>query len=82
METAMRQAATTSRFPFPIFRPDPMETQFLTLVVSRQNIVQDTISSLFQLTTKDLKKPLRVKFVGEEAEDAGLIIYSLLLSNL
>lgn len=67
----MRQAATTSLFPFPFFQPDPVETQFLTLVVSRQNIVQDTIGCLYKLTTTDLKKPLRVKFVGEEAEDAG-----------
>ncbi|CAG7668726.1 unnamed protein product [Allacma fusca] len=48
-----------------------LEIQYLNMVVSRQNIVQDTIQQLYHLNTHDLKKPLRVKFVGEEAEDAG-----------
>merc|ERR1712013_444645 len=39
--------------------------------VTRENIVQDTIIQLQNSNTTDLKKPLRVKFAEEEAEDAG-----------
>lgn len=53
----------------------PMESasisQFLEIHVSRENIVEDTIRELSEHTTSDLKKPLRVHFLGEEAEDAG-----------
>lgn len=45
--------------------------QFLFITVSRENIVSDTIRELYHLRERDLKKPLRVKFVGEEAEDGG-----------
>jgi E3 ubiquitin-protein ligase HERC4 len=44
---------------------------YLMLMVSRQNIVNETIIQLQNSTTADLKKPLRVKFADEEAEDAG-----------
>jgi len=43
----------------------------LMLLVSRTNLVQDTITQLQMSSQEDLKKPLRVKFVDEEAEDAG-----------
>lgn len=43
----------------------------LMLLVSRNNLVQDTITQLQMSSQEDLKKPLRVKFVDEEAEDAG-----------
>ncbi|XP_065221289.1 probable E3 ubiquitin-protein ligase HERC4 isoform X2 [Planococcus citri] len=46
-------------------------SQFLDIHVSRDNIVQDTIRELSIYDTTDLKKPLRVHFLGEEAEDAG-----------
>ncbi|XP_032669055.1 probable E3 ubiquitin-protein ligase HERC4 isoform X2 [Odontomachus brunneus] len=45
--------------------------QFVTLNVSRENIVTDTLTQLSQYDPHDLKKPLRVKFHDEEAEDAG-----------
>lgn len=45
--------------------------QFLVLNVSRDNIVADTLRELSAVNTNDLKKPLKVKFHGEEAEDAG-----------
>jgi len=44
---------------------------YLVLIVSRNNIVQETITQLQMANTADLKKPLRVKFENEEAEDAG-----------
>merc|ERR1719411_1801903 len=44
---------------------------FLPMIVSRKNIVQEAITQLQLATTSDLKKPLRVKFEDEEAEDAG-----------
>jgi E3 ubiquitin-protein ligase HERC4 len=44
---------------------------YIMLNVTRENIVEDTIRELTQLTSSDLKKPLKVKFAGEEAEDAG-----------
>ena len=43
----------------------------LPMIVSRKNIVQEAITQLQLATTSDLKKPLRVKFEDEEAEDAG-----------
>ncbi|XP_011152046.1 probable E3 ubiquitin-protein ligase HERC4 isoform X1 [Harpegnathos saltator] len=45
--------------------------QFVTLNVSRENIVTDTLTQLSQYDPYDLKKPLRIKFHDEEAEDAG-----------
>ncbi|XP_018331399.1 probable E3 ubiquitin-protein ligase HERC4 [Agrilus planipennis] len=45
--------------------------QFLFLNVSREHIVQDTLRELMEVNSSDLKKPLKVKFHGEEAEDAG-----------
>lgn len=45
--------------------------QFLVLNVTRENLVADTLRELSNLDSSDLKKPLKVKFHGEEAEDAG-----------
>lgn len=44
---------------------------FLLLNVTRENLVADTIREIRNYTRKDYKKPLKVKFCGEEAEDAG-----------
>lgn len=44
---------------------------FVVLEVSRLNLVQDTIREIQFCSKGDLKKPLKVKFHGEEAEDAG-----------
>lgn len=46
-------------------------TQFVVLNVTRDNIVEDTLRELSNVDPSDLKKPLKVKFCGEEAEDAG-----------
>ncbi len=50
---------------------DPEGMQFLSLRVSRANLVHDTLIQAQSFNVDDLKKPLRVEFVGEAAEDAG-----------
>lgn len=46
--------------------------EFIVFNVSRENIVADTIRTISGIQNpKDLKKPIKVKFFGEEAEDAG-----------
>ncbi|XP_026672960.1 probable E3 ubiquitin-protein ligase HERC4 isoform X2 [Ceratina calcarata] len=70
MQLAVDQAvnqATMFFDPFPGF----ISQEFVMLVVSRENIVADTLRELSQYNSSDLKKPLRVKFYGEEAEDVG-----------
>lgn len=46
-------------------------SQFVVFNVTRENLVEDTIREICMYQPKDLKKPLKVKFSGEEAEDAG-----------
>lgn len=41
------------------------------LEVNRNTILNDTINCISQANPKDLMKPLKVKFIGEEGEDAG-----------
>lgn len=65
MESAMNEAATqaiTNIFlnPFPANDSDPLQNRFVTLNVSRENIVMDTIIELSRYNSSDLKKPLRV----------------------
>jgi len=73
MQTAMNKA-TSHLLGHLMFSPgpiDPQEIQYLVLNVSRSNIVHDVLNQMNSLTTYDLKKPLKIKFIGEEAEDAG-----------
>lgn len=46
-------------------------SQFVVFNVTRENLVEDTIREICMFHPRDLKKPLKVKFHGEEAEDAG-----------
>lgn len=46
-------------------------TEFVVFNVTRENIVNDTIREICMCNSKDLKKPLKVRFFDEEAEDAG-----------
>lgn len=46
-------------------------SQFIVLNVTRENLVEDTIREIGMYKPKDLKKPLKVQFHGEEAIDAG-----------
>ncbi|ESP04646.1 hypothetical protein LOTGIDRAFT_223779 [Lottia gigantea] len=43
----------------------------LVLYVTRENIVHETLQQLSKHTSADLKKPLKVVFIGEEAVDEG-----------
>lgn len=54
---------------------------FVHLHVSRENLVQDTIKEITLCIGRDLKKPLKVKFHGEEAEDAGLFHFTHSLNS-
>lgn len=81
MHFAMQNAASQSLFSF--FGPPP--NVYTVLTVSRENIVEDTIRELQKYTSTDLKKPLRVKFIGEEAEDTGGVrkeFFMLLLKDV
>uniref|UniRef100_A0A6B2EBR4 Putative hect e3 ubiquitin ligase n=1 Tax=Phlebotomus kandelakii TaxID=1109342 RepID=A0A6B2EBR4_9DIPT len=58
---------------------------FLALNVTRENLVQDTIHELSRYSANEFKRPLRVKFRGEEAEDAGGVqkeFFMLLLKEI
>lgn len=64
---------------------EPMVPEFVVLNVSRENLVEDTLREIMQYGTSDLKRPLKVKFTGEEAEDAGGVrkeFFMLLLKDL
>jgi len=71
MQSAMNQAASQLRSYFDPSSVDPHDIQYLILNVNRNNLVQDVINQLHCLNTNDLKKPVKIKFYGEEAEDAG-----------
>ncbi|XP_013200731.1 probable E3 ubiquitin-protein ligase HERC4 [Amyelois transitella] len=47
------------------------QDQFLNLTVSRNQLVRDTMLQISNHDSSQLKKPLRITFEGEEAEDAG-----------
>uniref|UniRef100_A0A1L8DT79 Putative hect e3 ubiquitin ligase n=1 Tax=Nyssomyia neivai TaxID=330878 RepID=A0A1L8DT79_9DIPT len=70
MHNAM-QTATTEGFLQMVVGGSQVLNPFLALNVSRENLVQDTISELQRYSANEYKRPLRVKFHGEEAEDAG-----------
>ncbi|KAK7873892.1 hypothetical protein R5R35_005749 [Gryllus longicercus] len=71
MQSAMSQAASQALRNI-LFAPyaGPVSA-FLELTVSRENIVADTVRELSKYDKNDLKKPLKITFFGEEAEDAG-----------
>ncbi|XP_078576873.1 putative E3 ubiquitin-protein ligase HERC4 isoform X2 [Branchiostoma floridae x Branchiostoma japonicum] len=54
-----------------LFLPIDPVNPYLVLIVSRENLVQDTLNQLMKQSSPDLKKPLKVIFIGEEAIDAG-----------
>ncbi|KAG5681672.1 hypothetical protein PVAND_011086 [Polypedilum vanderplanki] len=69
MHFAMQNAASQS-FLSTLFGTTPAEV-YIILTVSRENIVEDTFRELQRYNSSDLKKPMKVKFIGEEAEDTG-----------
>ena len=49
---------------------DPINP-YLVLKIDRKNIVQSALTELSRQGSMDIKKPLMVTFLGEEAVDAG-----------
>ncbi|XP_044756595.1 probable E3 ubiquitin-protein ligase HERC4 isoform X2 [Coccinella septempunctata] len=72
MQNAMQSAAHEAFLSLLLQPSLPMSVnQYLVLNIDRRNIVSDTLRELSAVSPSDLKKPLKVKFLGEEAEDAG-----------
>ncbi|XP_076173074.1 HECT and RLD domain containing E3 ubiquitin ligase 4 isoform X2 [Ptiloglossa arizonensis] len=89
MESAMNVAQHYSpggqMYSGPLILSALYSSNFVLLNVSRENIVADTLLVLSQYDSSDLKKPVRVKFHGEEAEDAGGVkkeFFMLLLKEI
>jgi len=49
----------------------PVAFQEFVLAVRRENLVDETLKAIQSYDPFDLKKPLRVHFIGEEGQDAG-----------
>lgn len=71
MQSAMQRAATSGILNSLFGNHSADISQFVTFEVTRNNLVHDTIREIMQHRPQDLKKPLKVKFQNEEAEDAG-----------
>ncbi|KAG7177409.1 E3 ubiquitin-protein ligase HERC4-like [Homarus americanus] len=69
MQGAIQEAVINSNPMLWLF--DPAQVQFLNINIHRNNIVEDTINQLLHHGVTDYKRPLKVRFIGEEAEDAG-----------
>mmetsp|Transcript_14729 Transcript_14729/g.17051 ORF Transcript_14729/g.17051 Transcript_14729/m.17051 type:complete len:91 (-) Transcript_14729:231-503(-) len=57
---------------------------YLEIFINRDQLIEDALNSLVN-STKDLKKPLRVKFKGEPGVDAGGVqkeFFQLLIRDL
>uniref|UniRef100_A0A1I8I8Q5 HECT domain-containing protein n=1 Tax=Macrostomum lignano TaxID=282301 RepID=A0A1I8I8Q5_9PLAT len=70
MHQAVQQAQTQNFFSA-MTMAGGMVNPVLLLQVRRDNLVGDAISHLSKFPPEELRKPLRVKFVGEEAQDEG-----------
>lgn len=85
MQKAMTRATTSGLFSS-FFSNQPQEvSQYVVFNVTRENLVVDTIREIMMCRPQDLKKPLKVKFFGEEAEDAGGVrkeFFMLLIKDL
>uniref|UniRef100_A0A1B0DQI6 HECT-type E3 ubiquitin transferase n=1 Tax=Phlebotomus papatasi TaxID=29031 RepID=A0A1B0DQI6_PHLPP len=84
MHNAM-QSATTDIFMQMMAGGPQSLNPFMTLNVTRNNLVQDTIDELSRYNANEFKRPLRIKFRGEEAEDAGGVqkeFFMLLLKEI
>jgi ubiquitin-protein ligase E3 A len=58
---------------------------YLILKVNRQNILHDTLQQIQRMNSSDFKKPLKVKFEGEEGIDEGGVqkeFFQILISEL
>lgn len=82
MHSAMQTAANNSFMGSLFGAPANI---YIMLNVTRENIVEDTIRELSNYSSADLMKPLKIKFAGEEAEDAGGVrkeFFMLLLKDV
>ena len=70
-DQAFSQQQAYQQAMFQMFLSGQAQIPYFILLVSRNNLVRETINQLEFANTADLKKPLRVKFENEEAEDAG-----------
>ncbi|ETN59614.1 hect E3 ubiquitin ligase [Anopheles darlingi] len=85
MHKAIHTPTANSILPSLFFPSIPVAQQFIVLNVTRENIVEDTIRELSQYGANDLKKPIKIKFFGEEGEDAGGVrkeFFMLLLRDI
>ncbi|XP_050097648.1 probable E3 ubiquitin-protein ligase HERC4 isoform X1 [Anopheles aquasalis] len=85
MHKAIHTPTANSILPSLFFPSIPVAQQFIVLNVTRENIVEDTIRELSQYGANDLKKPIKIKFCGEEGEDAGGVrkeFFMLLLRDI
>ncbi|XP_058054803.1 probable E3 ubiquitin-protein ligase HERC4 [Anopheles bellator] len=85
MQKAISTPTATSVLPSLFFPTVPLVPQFIVLNVTRENLVEDTIRELSQYAASDLKKPIKIKFCGEEGEDAGGVrkeFFMLLLRDI
>ncbi|KAK8730688.1 hypothetical protein OTU49_007871 [Cherax quadricarinatus] len=83
MQGAIQEAVINSNPMLWLF--NPAQVQFLNINIHRNNIVEDTVNQLFHHKVTDYKRPLKVHFIGEEAEDAGGVrkeFFLLLLREL
>ena len=79
MKQTVETAVITSVFTGTTYQP------YLVLVVRRDSLVADAVYQLTRRTPAELKKPLRIKFVGEEGVDAGGVqkeFFQLIVSQL
>ncbi|XP_017135160.2 probable E3 ubiquitin-protein ligase HERC4 isoform X1 [Drosophila miranda] len=84
MHSAMANAANNQGI-FNLFNYGTPISHYIVLNVTRENLVQDSLRELQHYTKSDLKKPLKIKFQDEEAEDAGGVrkeFFMLLLKDL
>ncbi len=70
---SMQKAVMESQLPVMMFGPFvPHDADgYLRVDVRRDRLLADTMTAMSIATERSLKKPMRVTFVGEEAEDAG-----------
>jgi len=82
---SMQRAVYQSQIPAMMFGAPPEQMGFFRLDIRRSHLLQDTLNAVCVATEQDLKKPMRVQFAGEEAEDAGGVtkeFFLLLMQDL
>jgi len=79
MQIQFRQAVLSS------FLQPYQQSPYLVLLVNRNNIIQDTLQQIQLVERDDFKKPLKIKFEGEQGIDEGGVqkeFFQLLISEL